>query len=113
MKINMLIFENIYNYMKFNKMDVTKIELIKNGAAPYRATGDISDIKRNKFNDFLLKQPTLSNKFDLLIKNKFGTVAEMDRQLGKRGTKDKLLRWIKNSKELLDIIDCEVNIKLK
>ena len=67
MTLTELTIENIYKYMVTNKINITQVEIKKNGIKPYIASG-IDKEPLDKFNRFLSNQPTIENKLNLLVK---------------------------------------------
>lgn len=108
-----IIEENIFKFMVKNEIKPREINVILTDIgyhAEKTKDSKLSKFKLNGTNKFLKKQNEIDTILTSIMKKKYGTWQETERQIGVTSFHAKVLRWIDNSNELLKHFDCKLHI---
>jgi hypothetical protein len=113
MKNQELIEKSIIDFMVKNKISPQGLELSSNCTGYKITSGNLDSKLYNKFANFLKNRFELDELFILMMKEKYGTWKNMEKEIETKHIHSKVKRWIKNTKDLLELFDCEIYIKSK
>jgi hypothetical protein len=108
-----LIDKSIVEFMVKNNIKPQGLEISSNCTGYKITSGNLDSKLYNKFSAFLKTRFELDELFTMIMKEKYNTWAKMEKQIKKKHIHQKVKRWIKNSKELLELFDCDIYIKSK
>jgi len=107
-----LTFNEIYDFMKDEKIPLDNINFEFNGNGRFKANIELSEEQKNRFEQKLKELSRPEKRIDLLVKNKHGSYEKMDKfyNMKKGCFRAKYKRQFKSFNELLKLIDGKISI---
>lgn len=107
-----LIIADVQKFMINNRINPVNVELFQSNGVPISCTGDITEDQKEKINEHLKKYKSKYEIIKLIINHRYGTISEMEKQIGKTQIGKRFKTFIRNEKELMDMLGCDQRLKL-
>lgn len=108
-----LILEDVNKFLINQGINPLKVDLLQRNGIPYKCDGELTKQEKDKINDHLETYRNDIKILELIRDFKFGSKAEMNRELEKNHVWERYINMVKNNTELMDYLGAEFVIKLK
>ena len=107
-----LIISDINKFLIKKKINPVNVNLIQLNGVPFYCEGNISAKKKIEINEYLKKYKDKYEIIKLIIEYRYGNTSKMQDKIGKTQLGKRYKNWIKNTEELMDLIEAKHIIKL-